>query len=430
MKTTVSLLMLVIPLFTVSCSNTSKENTSATTSATAIVSPNTSATASPTAVISPVSSGAETFAFRKVADTNTRIPGGTGNFTNFGISPSLDGRYVAFRGDGASQQKGIYISSGGALEMVVNTNTRIPGGTGNFTGFGTSQSLNGGNVAFYGDGVGGGPLPFQQGIYIYIYSRGLTKVVDTYTAIPSGRSHFTSFFIGAPSLDRGNVAFLGEGPFEQLGIYVNSGGLTKVADRNTAIPGGRSNFTGFIEGPSLDGRNVAFVGYGEPRGVYISSGNALEVVANTNTRIPGGTGNFTDFTGSPSLDGGNVAFHGGGSSHQLGIYIRSGGTLEVVANTNTRIPGGTDTFFFFNSTSLDGRNVVFSGEGLHMKNSVYTTLGGSLRKVIDLNDALDGKKLDSLHADQESLSGNSVAFHASFADGSQGIFVATLGEKR
>ena len=47
------------------------------------------------------------FTFRKVANTNTPIPGGTGNF--LGVSEvSIDEGRVAFRGFGSSSQNGIY----------------------------------------------------------------------------------------------------------------------------------------------------------------------------------------------------------------------------------------------------------------------------------------------------------------------------------
>ena len=56
---------------------------------------------------------------------------------------------------------------------------------------------------------------------------------------------------------------------------------------------------------------------------------------------------------------------------------------------------------------------------------VYTTLGGSLRKVIDLNDTLDGKSISSFEVRETALSGDSIAIEAHFDDGSVGIYVAT-----
>ena len=68
-----------------------------------------------------------------IADKNTAIPGGSGNFTSF-YHPSLDGGNVAFQGTG-SGQSGIYTDIGG-LGVVADLNTAIPGGSGNFTELG------------------------------------------------------------------------------------------------------------------------------------------------------------------------------------------------------------------------------------------------------------------------------------------------------
>ncbi|CAN0523241.1 unnamed protein product, partial [Scytosiphon promiscuus] len=63
-------------------------------------------------------------------------------------------------------------------------------------------------------------------------------------------------------------------------------------------------------------------------------------VADKNTMIPGGTGNFTSFLPPVPIGGDDVAFLGRGSSDQEGIYTSIGGTLAVVADLNTIIPGG------------------------------------------------------------------------------------------
>ena len=50
---------------------------------------------------------ATAFTLSKVADLNTPIPGGTGNFTTFqGLD--LSGTNAVFQGEGSSGQKGIY----------------------------------------------------------------------------------------------------------------------------------------------------------------------------------------------------------------------------------------------------------------------------------------------------------------------------------
>ncbi|MDA2921158.1 hypothetical protein MYX76_16985 [Desulfobacterota bacterium AH_259_B03_O07] len=351
-----------------------------------------------------------TFTFRKVADTNTPIPGGTGTFLFFLHVPSLDGGNVAFRGFGTSDQQGIYTDIGG-LSVVADKSTMIPGGTGTFTGF-SEPSLDGGNVAFKGFGTSD-----QQGFYTDI--GGLGVVANQSTMIPGGTGTFTGFGL-LPSLDGHNVAFVGFGTSNQIGIYTDIGGLGVVANQSTMIPGGTGTFMDFFL-PSLDGGNVAFQGSGG-NSIYKDIGG-LSVVADSSTMIPGGTGTFLGF-GTVSLDGGNVAFDGSGSFQQ-GIYTDIGG-LGVVADKSTMVPGGTGPFTGFAGSSLDGGNVAFVGSGASPSQGVYINIGGSLIKVIDIGDSLDGKALSSFLIGRECLSGTSIAFRAIFTDFSEGIFVAEI----
>ena len=98
--------------------------------------------------------------------------------------------------------------------------------------------------------------------------------------------------------------------------------FTRIADTSTPIPSGTGNFTLFSQSPSIDGGDVAFLGFGDPsftqQGIYSTVGG-LNAVANTSTAIPSGTGNFTFFGNNPSISGGDVAFTGGRAG-QLGVY--------------------------------------------------------------------------------------------------------------
>ena len=102
--------------------------------------------------------------------------------------------------------------------------------------------------------------------------------------------------------------------------------LTKVADKNTAIPNGTGNFTGFFNDPWISGKNVFFGGFGSnfrQVGLYLFDGHALRRVVDKSTPIPDGTGNFTEFQ-SLGLSGTNVLFEGSGSSGQRGLYLFDG----------------------------------------------------------------------------------------------------------
>ena len=88
----------------------------------------------------------------RVADKTTAIPNGTGNFTNF-FTWRVSGANVAFRANGTGQQ-GIHVFNGAPLTLsrVADLNTPIPSGTGNFTSVDTLPVVSGNNIVFVGLG--------------------------------------------------------------------------------------------------------------------------------------------------------------------------------------------------------------------------------------------------------------------------------------
>ena len=360
---------------------------------------------------------AVTFTFTKVVDTATPIPGGTGTFTSLGPF-SLDQGNVALRGVGA-QQEGIYLYDGGTLTNLVDTGAAIPDGVGNFTGF-SPVSLDGMDVAFAGGGDN------QGGIYTVI-GGVISKIVDLNTPIPDGTGTFAH--LDQPTLDVGAVAFVGSGPLNQFGIYLAEGGsLTTVADTNTLIPDGTGDFEGISSThASLDGGQVAFAGHDTANrgGIYVSAAGTITKIADGNTPVPGGVGTFDRFE-PPVIDEGVIAFKGSSASNQPGIYLAGGGTLtEIITDVG---PNGQ-----LSIPSVDAEKVAFEFEAHDNSapHGIYTNLGGVVTKVIDVTDTLDGKPFNpnstiSFSIGSDGLSGNQLAFRAVFADGSQGIFLATL----
>ena len=75
---------------------------------------------------------------------------------------------------------------------------------------------------------------------------------------------------------------------------------------------------------------VAFKGdpHGMEGGVYFHKDGSLGVIVDTNTPMPGGTGFFAS-AGEPSVHNGSFAFQGVGTSGRVGIFTNTGGTLEA-----------------------------------------------------------------------------------------------------
>jgi hypothetical protein len=382
-------------------------------------------------LVAPHPAAALQVAFTKIADDTTPIPGEGRPFEFFGF-PAIDDGVVAFPSVAASEPllRGVYRSAGGAITTIVDSNTPVPGGTGSFTQIGDNPSVSGGVVAFAAFGVDQGGIYSGDG-------GPLTTVADQSTPIPGGMGSFDRFKLG-PSIAAGRVAFENldlSFPLER-GVYLWSGGLLQaVADLTTPIPGSTGSFSDFVGFSSLDDDGaLAFIGRGNApvEGIYIDDGVSLRVVVDTNTPVPGDGVSFHSFGNHVSLSQGQVAFRGVTADGHMGIYVGDGSQLSLVADESTPAPGTDGTLASFGEPCLDAGNAAFRALVFRPSASngfgIYTTFGGSLAKVIDTTDTLDGKTPQTFPHSFRGCDGNQVAFGVVFTDSSRGIYVATLSE--
>ncbi|MFC1824355.1 PEP-CTERM sorting domain-containing protein [Thermodesulfobacteriota bacterium] len=378
----------------------------------------------------PIHSNAISWNFTKVADLSTAIPGGTGNFTALS-APSISNGEVVFQGHGSSGQEGIYSTIGGSLNVIADTNTGIPGGVGNFWGL-NSPSISNGEVAFRGHVPDAANFPPEERGQIGIYSTSggsLGMVADKNMLIPDGAGNFTDF--ERPSISGGDVAFQGIGSSQQ-GIYSTVGGLLgMVADTGTAIPGGSGNFS-TLDNPGISNGEVVFSGDGGSgqQGIYSTVGGSLGMVADTGTAIPGGGGVTFTTLNNPGISDSEVVFTGIDSSlTQGGIYSAIGGSLNAVVDTNTAVPGGGGANFtafdFVSSTpSISNGEVAFQPFYLFPGN-IYSTVGGSLDLVIGLGQMMDGNTISYLLMGPEALDDSQITFWVGFDGGSTAIYTGS-----
>ncbi len=318
-----------------------------------------------------------------IADLNTAIPAGVGNFTYLN-SKSISGSTIVFRATGGMDQIGIYTASttGGPLSKIVDRNTAIPNGTGTFFGM-SSEVVSDSMVAFGGGSQGNS----QRGIFVGSTSGGpLTSVVDVNSPIPGGIGNFERMGQPGIAIHGTNVAWYGTGGNLQQGIYLGSttgGAITRVADTNVEIPDGTGDFTGFYWA-YLSASNVTFNGRGSDgqQGIYTSStnGGPLTRVADLNTPVPMGNGSFSQliFSSSPSVSvsGTRIAFRGLGSDSQVGIYTNAvaGGVLHKVVAAGDVLDGKTVSDLEYGIDSLDGPRLAFLAIFTDGTSGVYTTL--------------------------------------------------------
>src|SRR5438067_12566877 len=148
--------------------------------------------------LAPAARAAFGVSFSTAVDTSTTIPGGAGNFTDFPTAPAISYGNIAFMGLGSGGQIGLYLKLSqysiptDPYKVMADLNTAIPGGTGNFTDFAlTDLSLSDTSVTFIGSGS-----VRQLGAYVAIAGDPYRVVATLCSLIPNGSGCFRNFNTG------------------------------------------------------------------------------------------------------------------------------------------------------------------------------------------------------------------------------------------
>jgi hypothetical protein len=374
------------------------------------------------------------FEYVKIAVTGDPVAGGgtVGTILDF----DLEGTAIAFRATGGPASPGIWRYDGGSILPVATSATPIPGGTGNFTDF-ASPSISNGEIAFRG--VFGNPP--RTGIYT-TQSGSLTRVVDLTTPVPSGSGSFSNLYFGSfqsggpgdtlargvnSALSNGTTVFAGAAPSDQFGLYYagTEGIAHRIVDTTTPVKAGSV--------ASIDGDRIGFIGIsGGTLGVYRFS-IAQQTLTNLippGTTFPNGAQLSQDR--APAISGDAAAFTVETSFATYdGIYIADSAGVRLVANGSTPLPDAPGTFVTGSSglgalgVSLSDGSVAFSSPRSSGGSAVYSTLGGSLGKVISTDDTLFGRTiLSALSLGVPKISGGNILFSVSHSQTSSGLYVA------
>lgn len=362
--------------------------------------------------------------FSKVLGSNTVIPGTTNSFTSIS-APAIGDGAVAFIANGMNNGSnvGVYSNAGGPLRTVANQNTPIPNGTGNFSLFLTHVSIDDGVVAFRGSRSS----PSQAGYYTDVNGT-LARRVDLTTPFAGGTGTFTNFDPRL-AIDGGHLVFLGSGSSGQRGVFHHDGNtLHVIANTSTLIPGMAMTFDQFSDASisRSNGRGVFIGGRSQVvTGIYGNLGGELETIADSLTLLPGQTSLTQNFTLVRAANG-NVAFVAGSVSC---IYTNAGGTLTPIVCRGDPMPDIGGTFFSFTEVAFNGEAVAFVATNLSGNRAIFTNLGGELIKVIGQGDALDNFVAWELTLGPSGFDENAIAFYASGSPG-RGIYVATYETPR
>ena len=336
-----------------------------------------------------------------------------------------------------------------SFSKLVDTTTTVPNRSSYFSHFSPpaldrdpSSGIPNAAFAAYDGGIVHNST--YTGIYAII-TGNLTKIADLQTPVPGAQPFgpgnpqtFQDF--GTASISGSTVTFNGgsRGNFStpyQVGIFQGPGPLQTVANRNTLIPSGAGTFLTFVNPASSSEGEVAFVGTDGAlqKGVYARIGGTLGMVADVATPIPGGTGFFSDFSGAAvahaTIDAQDIAFRASGSGGQLGIYLSSSGVLSVIADKATLVPGTGSTFTSLSAPRVSDGNVAFIGAN-SLGGGIFIGDGTGLTTVVSYDDAVPerpGVEFNSF-GNVSHDSGN-VAFEAQTCAlcGGIGIYVSYRG---
>jgi hypothetical protein len=211
----------------------------------------------------------------RLVDRNTPLPFPDGNqLPQYKGSPKVSNSIVAFWADSGSTN-GIFIRSldGGVVNAVVDTSSAVPDSDAHFSSV-TPVAVAGDQLVFHGN------YDNQAGKGIYTASSltggAIACVVDLNTAIPSGIGNFSGFTLETPWVTDTNVVFHGLGSDGQDGIYYGSlsgGPLSKLIAAGDELDGRiAQSFRLGTKGGS-DSSSLAFIAWftnGES-GVYLAN---------------------------------------------------------------------------------------------------------------------------------------------------------------
>jgi hypothetical protein len=325
----------------------------------------------------------------RLGNLTTLIPGSVGTFTSFTSAPIVSGLDISFVGGGANGQQGIYFWPPSPVVpgapptyppvpvRVADLQTPIPSGIGNFTSFAPVACNDAGTTLFNGSGANG-----QSGLFTFAGSV-LETVVATGSSLPISAGGSVALINGTPPspcrIQNGNVAFIATAADGFQGVYLSigtTGQFVNIASTFTTMPNSTLSFQSFSS-VSYDGAFVAFAGSAAQIGDApalstvckvlppspVAPPSPCAVVADTNTSVPGGIGNFLSF-GSVVIDPGVVVFQGfssnGAGGTRSGLYTDLGGKLSKIVAEGDVINGKAIQLLSFGPAGFDGLQVAFA----------------------------------------------------------------------
>ncbi len=358
--------------------------------------------ASPAAAKKPV--------FDKLFDTSFVAPDGQLIFTI--DRPAMAGKTVAFIG--VTSTPSVYLFSvpvgGGTPVVLASNSTKVPGGTGDFTGnqLGyftafepsgcSSPAVGSKDVVFVGRDAAG-----NEGIYAVPLNGGkIVKLVDYGTAIPGGpvqgHVHFEEGYSFCNISVSGSTVAFDAG---SAGVYeTDTGGnnLTRIADPNTPATIHTFDVAQYLQ-PAISGTKIAYVGatvFG-PYAIFDGPPDLAHAL------VTARRGKF-DGLAFPVISGSDIDYSVHLGFPNQGIYRAEvdGDAHTKIMDLNTKVPAGAPgTSFNAIGSGDNGENWSPAGtlnvvaaqttDGMNAYPGLFSSCKtNKLTKVLTQGDTLDG----------------------------------------
>lgn len=365
-----------------------------------------------------------------IADGSRELGMGGVRFVETPAPPVIDGETVYFAAKLADGREGVFRSRRGVIEPCADTTTPIPRGRGAFTGFSGALAADGGRLAFHGTGKDG-----QQGVYALVGGE-LRRIADTSTAAPGGKRRFTA--LSSPAFAGRDAVFIGRPAGAGApGLYradAATGAITAVADETVAVPGGEARFRG-VERVSGGGGVLVFTARDTAGGmaVYTLAGGALTRVVGTETRLPGAAderfAGFGELAADRSGETRNVVFAAPPPKDgQGGLNAHIDGAVRPVAEVRPGVVRGGRVLTRFESPTLYRDRMFCIAHSASGEHEIVAWRDGKWFSATYHEMTLGGRRPKRLRMSGDAVGAAGLAFHVTFEDGTQGIYLAHLRE--
>jgi hypothetical protein len=315
----------------------------------------------------------------KIASSGDPSPEGD-IFSSFSFPQINATGQVIFTASLASGTSGIYLAANGSITKIVNSNDASPvGGTFAFF-FGPASINDSGQIAFAGIVNGPGT---SSGIYVFSAGQFTIKVPEF---APFGNG-LQLDSVDSPSINNaGDIAFSGQllGAVEP-GIFVTQGGsVTQIIVPGHAAPDGGLFTSGF--NPALSNSGHVVFGAREQavnNTIFLFSNSQLTRVAGPGDLSPGRAKFTFPFTGGGMNKAGMVLFEDVTFPGGFGLFTgNEDSEVQVVANTNERLPDGGSLFNFYQNLAInDAGQVVFNTGGFASSSDLLLESRGTLTQI-------------------------------------------------